>query len=630
MQSLLDLNSHSRTIIEVADTRASGVVLDRLVSAVADQIVVASTSITVKVGAEIVEVVNYATANVRYRLTINRPSPSLPSTSLSWATIPSGLTLTTAGYVYTISGIKTPAEWNIVKNPIWTVPADFASYPIWYITAEIIYYDSAIGADVSVSWDVFDDEFFYVADLEASSTLTAVVGKRQIVNVALSLTATFAVLPNIFVTGRFTFTCTPTKLKGLQATLPALTSIITTATTDFMSVQYTVTASETISITLAGVSSVIVYWGDNTSNTYTASGTVTHGYATSGNKKVTVVGTFTGFTNNSTSLKRVFSFPTSNLTKLGGLGTKLLEIPATLPTSVRDLSNCFSAFTGTADSNQFDLSTISSWDVSRVTNMSYMFHNNRAFNSSINGWNVGLVVNMEYMFYRGIFNQSLSSWNTQSVQKFDFMFAGEGGDTHPFNQNISTWNVGNATTMLAMFQNSVFNQAINTWNVGNVTNMSFMFEFNLAFNQPLYLWNTINVLYFDSMFRNSNFNQAINTWNTSNAISMTFMFSGGSASGGFKTTFNQPLSAWNVIKVRNMQGMFRNSVFNQAINTWNTSGVLGSPTNGMRNMFQFNTAFDQNISGWCVSNHPTKPTNFDTDTNASWTTGEKPQWGTCP
>jgi len=50
----------------------------------------------------------------------------------------------------------------------------------------------------------------------------------------------------------------------------------------------------------------------------------------------------------------------------------------------------------------------------------------------------------------------------------------------------------------------------------------------------------------------------------------------------------------------------------------------------MKNMFQNNTAFDQNISDWLVSNHPTKPTNFDTDTNASWTTGEKPQWGTCP
>jgi len=624
MQSLRDLNSHSRTIIEVADTRPSGVILDRLADAVADQKVVASTSITVKVGAEIVEIVNYTEANVRYRLTINRPSPSLPSTSLSWTTIPAGLTLTTAGYVYTISGIKTPAEWNIVKSPTWTVPAGYATYPIWFITAELIWYDSSLGEDVSVTWDVYDDDYFYLADLRTSCTLTATASEIQYANVVLSSSATLLLKSEIYLVARATLACTPTKQKGLRAILPAFSSIMATATTDFMSVQYTVTAGETVSITLAGVSSVIVYWGDTTSNTYTTSGTFTRTYAASGNKKVTVVGTYTGFTNNSTSLKRVFSFPTSGITLISGLGTRLLEIPATLPTSVRDLSGCFQALTGTVSSNQFDLATISGWDVSRVTNMSSMFKNNQAFNSSLNTWNVGLVTSMSNMFYNGIFNQSLSNWNTQSVQDFTFMFAGSGGNRNPFNQDISMWNVSNATNMTAMFQNSSFNQPINNWNVGNVTNMGFMFEFNPYFNQSLASWNTINVTAFNNMFQNTTFNQPLNTWNTSNALVMSSMFAG---SSGDKTEFNQPLSNWNTSKVYSFNNMFQQSVFNQDISMWNTSsGVV----NGMNRMFENNSAFDQNISGWCVSNIPTRPTNFDTGTNASWTAGEKPVWGTCP
>jgi hypothetical protein len=47
-------------------------------------------------------------------------------------------------------------------------------------------------------------------------------------------------------------------------------------------------------------------------------------------------------------------------------------------------------------------------------------------------------------------------------------------------------------------------------------------------------------------------------------------------------------------------------------------------------MFRNAGSFDQDISGWCVTLIPTKPTDFDTATSASWITAEKPIWGTCP
>jgi len=45
-------------------------------------------------------------------------------------------------------------------------------------------------------------------------------------------------------------------------------------------------------------------------------------------------------------------------------------------------------------------------------------------------------------------------------------------------------------------------------------------------------------------------------------------------------------------------------------------------------MFNYATAFNQNLSGWCVSNINSEPTNFDTSAT-SWVL-DRPVWGTCP
>ncbi|QCO58035.1 BspA family leucine-rich repeat surface protein (plasmid) [Pseudorhodobacter turbinis] len=45
-------------------------------------------------------------------------------------------------------------------------------------------------------------------------------------------------------------------------------------------------------------------------------------------------------------------------------------------------------------------------------------------------------------------------------------------------------------------------------------------------------------------------------------------------------------------------------------------------------MFDGATVFNQDISGWCVSNISTEPTNFST--GSALTSGNLPVWGTCP
>jgi surface protein len=63
--------------------------------------------------------------------------------------------------------------------------------------------------------------------------------------------------------------------------------------------------------------------------------------------------------------------------------------------------------------------------------------------------------------------------------------------------------------------------------------------------------------------------------------------------------------------------------FNQDISGWDVSNVTD-----MKGMFLNTTAFNQDLSGWCVLSIPSEPSNFATGAT-SWVL-PKPVWGTCP
>ena len=59
---------------------------------------------------------------------------------------------------------------------------------------------------------------------------------------------------------------------------------------------------------------------------------------------------------------------------------------------------------------------ISNWDMSNVTNMSFMFWHAQSFNQPLNKWNVSNVTNMAGMFKDATsFNQPLDKWNVSMV-----------------------------------------------------------------------------------------------------------------------------------------------------------------------------------------------------------------------
>ena len=109
------------------------------------------------------------------------------------------------------------------------------------------------------------------------------------------------------------------------------------------------------------------------------------------------------------------------------------------------------------------LEEIRNWDVSRVTYMDYLFHEQSSFNEPIGGWNVSNVTSMESMFQNAT----------------------------AFNQPIGGWDVSNVTSMKSMFANATsFNQPIDGWNVSrvSVSNMKNMFHDVDSFSQSLARW----------------------------------------------------------------------------------------------------------------------------------------------
>ena len=59
---------------------------------------------------------------------------------------------------------------------------------------------------------------------------------------------------------------------------------------------------------------------------------------------------------------------------------------------------------------------LSSWDVSSVMDMDYMFYQVDAFNRDIGSWDVSSVTSMYGMFYEAVsFDQDLSGWCVTNI-----------------------------------------------------------------------------------------------------------------------------------------------------------------------------------------------------------------------
>jgi surface protein len=274
---------------------------------------------------------------------------------------------------------------------------------------------------------------------------------------------------------------------------------------------------------------------------------------------------------------------------------------------------------------------ISSWDVSNVTSMDYMFGNASSFNQSIGSWNVSQVTNMESMLLNGSnFNQDLSSWNVVNVTNMYSMFSGASS----FNQDLSSWDVTNVNNMSRMFRNTVsFNKDISSWNVSNVNDMSFMFAYASSFDKNIGDWNISNVNIINGMFEEitlstENYEGILNGWASLGSLQNNMNFDGGNsqycdASGRdiLTNTYNWTISDGT------QECILTDDNIHLAVNTWILDPSFAEPVYGghisewdvslvtnMSELFKDKTTFNSDICAWDVSNVTTMNNMFQSVT----------------
>ena len=237
---------------------------------------------------------------------------------------------------------------------------------------------------------------------------------------------------------------------------------------------------------------------------------------------------------------------------------------------ITDMSELFARYYEKEEEDSFlptlhcirsDFSGISSWNVSNVTDMSFMFCSEVSFNEDISRWDVSNVTNMSAMFlFARRFNGDISHWDVSNVTDMSHMF----DCAVAFNGDVSRWDVSNVTNMSCMFNLAkAFNGDVSCWDVSNVTDMSSMFDQAKAFNGDVSRWDVSNVTDMSGMFAYAKrFNGDISHWDVSNVTDMSGMFHRA-------WSFNGDIRQWNVRKVKKMDAMFLSAhAFHRDISCW--------------------------------------------------------------
>ena len=309
-----------------------------------------------------------------------------------------------------------------------------------------------------------------------------------------------------------------------------------------------------------------------------------------------------------------------------------------------------------------NLSTISTWDTAKVTEMSSMFYyagySASSFTLDLSSWNTSSVRSMHQMFnYAGrsatTFNISyISNWDTSSVTNMNSMFSSAGSSATSWSiGNLSNWDTSSVTNMNSMFSSA--GSSATSWSIGNlsnwdtssVTNMSHMFNsagrsattFNISYISD---WDTSKVTIMDGIFSYAGYSATtwsigdLSDWDTSKVTTMQYMFS----SAGYSATSWSigDLSSWDTSSVTNMSYMFNSAGYSATtwsigdLSDWDTSKVTTMQYMFSSAGYSANTWSIGDLSDWDTSNVTTLREMFgNAGRNATtWSIGDLSSWNT--
>lgn len=456
MKSLEYLNTYGQTSVPVTDNRPAGVIFNRVLPLrPINQIFTATTtSVSLDPGIEILEIIQGATANVRYRVKIvTGGSPSLVS-SITFPTLPTGVTQTIVGSTYTLSGIDTVAKWNTVKSFTWNLAANYASCPLWFLEVSVIYYDGATASDKTVTWLAYDDLHYWVSEMTSTVTVSATALKVKQVSADITGTNTLTCagqkvkgLMATNLSSNFTMTATGTvmiavltantslsvspryDLKGRAAITSAFTMNVTgnVVYTDDLRIQiYYDSTRTTFSASMQTYNTdVTVYWGDGTSTTYTGSGTyrnhtISKVFTGSGYRDIKFVSSAVTNFSPDRGADKCYVYKIYNWSRVPAVSNFYLstsnylnqiylnQVPNYLPTNVTSMDQTFAGCTSLNDPN------ISSWNTGSMTAMSSVFEGCTSLNQSVASWNVSNCTTLQALFrnctsFNGVINFSFKN-----------------------------------------------------------------------------------------------------------------------------------------------------------------------------------------------------------------------------
>ena len=238
-----------------------------------------------------------------------------------------------------------------------------------------------------------------------------------------------------------------------------------------------------------------------------------------------------------------------------------------------------------------DLTGLSDWDASKVTDMSYMFYGCSGLEdlSGLDGWITDGVTTLAYAFANcSILDDlsGLSEWNTSSVTTLDYTFQGCKGITSLeslsnwktssvkslkntfYNcsgirdlSGLSGWNTSSVTTLVSAFSgcsNLTDISALREWDIEKVTTLSSTFQGckGITNLEPLSNWKTDSLTKLGSTFYGCSTLadiSGLSEWNTSSVTDLSSMFYGCSVIDDVNA-----LSEWNTNSVTSIGSMFYN------------------------------------------------------------------------